>query len=152
LNIKILKCLDRSWQPKVTTISESKDLTSLTTTLFGKLREHELEMNMLNVQENKDNHVRNIVLKVSKHKINQASSDESEEETLSFLYKKFIKFLKKKHNKDSNQEGYGNKKPSDFNVNKYTCYGYGEQGHINAECPNKESKEKKSSKKKEKDK
>jgi len=46
LNIKILKCLDRSWQPKVTTISESKDLTSLTiTSLFGKLREHELEMN-----------------------------------------------------------------------------------------------------------
>jgi len=43
LNIKILKCLDRSWQPKVMAISESKDLTSLTTTsLFGKLREHEL--------------------------------------------------------------------------------------------------------------
>jgi len=41
LNIKILKCLDRSWQPKVTAISECKDLTSLTTTsLFGKLREH----------------------------------------------------------------------------------------------------------------
>jgi len=48
LNIKILKCLDRSWQPKVTTILESKDLTSLTTTsLFGKLRKHELEMNRL---------------------------------------------------------------------------------------------------------
>ena len=49
LNIKILKCLNRSWQPKVTTISELKDLTSLTTTSsFGKLRKHELEMNMLN--------------------------------------------------------------------------------------------------------
>jgi len=45
LNIKILKCLDRSWQPKVTAISETRDLTTLTTvTLFGKLREHELEM------------------------------------------------------------------------------------------------------------
>jgi len=52
LNIKILKCLDRYWQPKVTTISESKDLTSLTTTsLFRKLREYELEMNKLNTQE-----------------------------------------------------------------------------------------------------
>ena len=51
LNIKILKCLDRSWQRKVTTISESKDLTTLiTTSLFGKLREHELEMNFLNDQ------------------------------------------------------------------------------------------------------
>ena len=55
LNIKILKCLDRLWQPKVTTIFESKDLTSLTTaSLFGKLREHELEMNRLNVQESED--------------------------------------------------------------------------------------------------
>jgi len=42
LNIKIFKCLDRSWQPKVTTISESRDLTTLATaTLFGKLREHD---------------------------------------------------------------------------------------------------------------
>ena len=50
LNIKILKCLDRSWQPIVTAISESRDLTSLTTTsLFGKLRAHELEMNRLNI-------------------------------------------------------------------------------------------------------
>jgi len=50
LNIKILKCLDRSWQPKTTVISESKDLTSLSmASLFGKLREHELEMNRLNV-------------------------------------------------------------------------------------------------------
>jgi len=66
LNIKILKCLDRSWQPKVTTISESKDLTSLTTTsLFGKLRKHELEMKRLNVQESEDKHVRSIALKAA---------------------------------------------------------------------------------------
>jgi len=30
LNIKVLKCLYRTWQPKVTAISESKDLTSMT--------------------------------------------------------------------------------------------------------------------------
>jgi len=48
LNIKILKCLDRTWQPKVTAISKSKDLTSMTiASLFGKRREHELEMNRL---------------------------------------------------------------------------------------------------------
>jgi len=48
LNIKVLKCLDRSWQPKVTTISESRDLSKLSTaSLFGKLREHELELNRL---------------------------------------------------------------------------------------------------------
>jgi len=31
LNIKVLKCLDRNWQPKVTAISESKDLSIITT-------------------------------------------------------------------------------------------------------------------------
>jgi len=82
LNIKILKCLDRSWQPKVTTISKFKDLTSMTTTsLFEKLREHELEMNKLNVQESEDKHVRNIALKAVGHKNCQDSSDGSEGET-----------------------------------------------------------------------
>nr|KYP53193.1 hypothetical protein KK1_024819 [Cajanus cajan] len=45
LNLKVLQCLDKSWQAKVIAIEESKDLTSLTlATLFGKLREHEQKM------------------------------------------------------------------------------------------------------------
>jgi len=147
LNIKILKCLERSWQPKVTTISESKDLTSLTTaSLFSKLREHELEMNRLNVQKSEDKNVRSIALKAAKHKSKQDSSDESEEENLSLLSKNFSRFLKRNRNK----ERYGNKKTSDFNCNNYTCFGCGEQGHIKVDCPNKESNEKKSSYKKKK--
>jgi len=146
LNINILKCLDRTWQPKVTTISESKDLTSLTTAfLFGKLREHELEMKRLNVQESEDKHVKSIALKAAKLKSKQESSDESEEENLSLLSKKFSRFLKRNRNKEANKERYGNKKTSDFNSNNYTCFGYGEQGHIKVDCPNKESNEKKSS-------
>lgn len=126
LNIKILKCLDRSRQPKVTAISESKDLTSLTTTsLFGKLKEHELEMNRLNVQESEDKHVRNIALKAVKNKNKQDSSDESEGETLSLMSKKFSKFLKRNRNKEANKERYGNKKTSYFNPNNYTCSGCG---------------------------
>jgi len=146
LNIKILKCLDRSWKPKVTTISESKDLTSLTTTsLFGKLREHELEINRLHVQDSEDKHVRSITLKAVKHKNKQDSSDESEEENISLLSKKFSRFLKRNRNKEANKERYGNKKTSVFNSNNYTFFGCGEQGHIKADSPNKESKEKKSS-------
>jgi len=53
--------------------------------------------------------------------------------------------LKRNHNKEANKERYGNKKTSDFNSNNYTCFGCGEQGHIKADCPNKESNEKKSS-------
>jgi len=112
LNIKILKCLDRSWQPKVTVISESEDLTPLSmASLFGKLREHELEMSRLNVQESEDKHVRSIALKAIKHKSKQESSDESDEENLSLLSRKFSKFLKRNRSKDTNKLRYGTKNP-----------------------------------------
>jgi len=66
LNIKILKCLDRSWQPKMTTISESRDLSKLSTTaLFGKLEEHELELNKLKKQESVERKTKNIALKTN---------------------------------------------------------------------------------------
>ena len=70
--------------------------------------------------------------------------------TLVLLSKKFSRFLKRNHNKEANKERYDNKKTSDFNSNNYTCFGYGEQGHIKADCPNKESNEKKSSHKEKK--
>jgi len=48
LNINLLKCLDRSWQPKVIAISETRDLSKLSIiALFGKLMEHELELKRL---------------------------------------------------------------------------------------------------------
>jgi len=53
--------------------------------------------------------------------------------------------LKRNRNKDINKERYGNKKSNDFNSNNYICFGCGKQGHIKADCPNKESKDKKSS-------
>jgi len=115
LNIKILECLDRAWQPKVTAISESKDLTSLSVAyLFGNLREHELEMNRLNVQESEDKNTRSIALKASKHKGKQDSSDDSDRENLRLLSRKFSKFLKRNRNKDNNKDRYGNKKSNDF--------------------------------------
>ena len=101
-------------------------------------------MNRLNVQESEDKHVRSIALKAAKHKSKQESSDEREE-NLSLLSKKFSRFLKRNRNKEANKERYGNKRTSDFNSNNYTCFGCGEQGHIKADCPNKESNEKKSS-------
>jgi len=59
-----MKCLDRNWQPKVTAISETRDLTTLTTTaLFGKLREHELEMNRLNEQKQGERKQKGVALK-----------------------------------------------------------------------------------------
>ena len=50
----------------------------------------------------------------------QDSSDESEDETLSLLFKKFSKFLKKSNNKNDSSNRYDSKKPTEFNTNKYT--------------------------------
>ena len=54
------------------------------------------------------------------------------------LSRKFSKFLRKRQA----SKRYDLKKPSEFNSNKYICYGCGEQGHIKVECPNNEVKEK----------
>jgi len=99
LNIKVLKCLDRSWQPKVTTISEMRNITTLSTTaLFGKLREHELEMNRFKKQKIGERKIRGIALETAtieeESEIN--SSEDNEAETLNLLTRKFNKFLRKK--------------------------------------------------------
>ena len=105
LNIKVLKCLDRSWQPKVTAISESRDLFTLTmTALFGKLREHEIEMQRLNELESNEKKVRNIALKTSTKKNDELEDvvvESSDSENLNLLIKRFGKYLKKKGSKDN---------------------------------------------------
>ena len=52
---KVLRCLSRKWQPKVTAISESRDLSNMSLAiLFGKLQEHEMELVRLNQHEEND--------------------------------------------------------------------------------------------------
>ena len=69
LYIQVLKCLDRNWQPKVIAISESKDLSIIiTAALFGKLREHEIEMQRLSELETSEKKVKPIALKASSKK------------------------------------------------------------------------------------
>jgi len=111
LNIKILKCLYRTWQPKVTAISESKDLASMSlASLFGKLREHDIEIHRLVVQESEDKHNKSITLKACRQ---PPDSSGSEEENISLLSRKFSKFLRKRQA----SKRYGSKKPSEFNSN-----------------------------------
>jgi len=145
LNIKILKCLDRSWQPKVTTISESKDLTTLTTAaVFGKLREHELEMTRLKEMESAEKKTRSLALKSKAAEV-ETSEDNSEEdsdtENLSLLAKVFQKFIKLKSRAKNQQSKRYTRKP-DSNSNKLTCFGCGKQGHMKADCPNLGNREK----------
>jgi len=112
LNIKVLKCLDRNWQPKVIAIFESKDLSIITTTaLFGKLREHELEMQRLSELETSEKKVKPIALKASSKKSDKTEEEvveSSDNENLNLLVKKFGKYLKRKGNK-GNQRRYNSK-------------------------------------------
>jgi len=87
-----------------------------TTLLFGKLKEHELEMNKLFVQENEDKHVRSIALKTVGHRRCQESSNDSDEDTFNLLSKKFSKLLKKKNNKNHSSNRYSSKKLNDLTL------------------------------------
>jgi len=139
LNIKVLKRLDRNWQPKVTTISESKDLSIITiAALFSKLREHEIEMQRLSELESSKKKVKTIALKASSKKGNETeeeAAESSDNENLNLLVKRFGKYLKRKGNK-SNQRRYVSKQNDSSNTSKFSCYNCGKQVHIKIECPN----------------
>jgi len=151
LNIKILKCLDRSWQPKVTAISETRDLTTLPTiTLFGKLREHELEMGRLKEMKSVEKKSRSLALKTKAADIdsNEESFDEcSDTENFNLLTKKFHKFIRMKGKMKNQKSKRYNKKKSYPNLSKLTCFGCGKQGHMKMDCPSLVSKEKTNEKK-----
>jgi len=72
--------------------------------LFGKLREHELEMKKLNKQDQGERKLKGIALKYAVQKegsVDEYCSSCSESETLTLLTRKFNKYLKKKE-KDKN--------------------------------------------------
>jgi len=95
LNIKVIKCLDRNWQPKVTAISKSKDISIITiVALFGKLREHEIEMQRLSELESSEKKVKTIALKASlkkSYKTKEEAAESNDNENLNLLVKRFGK-------------------------------------------------------------
>ncbi|KAL5133306.1 hypothetical protein HKD37_03G006653 [Glycine soja] len=81
----------KEWQPKVTAISESKDLSSMSlATLFGKLQEHEMELQCLNQNEENDKKKRSIALKASSS-IQEENEEEDSDDEEDFSFFKFIK-------------------------------------------------------------
>ena len=107
-----MKSLNRTWQPKVTTISESKDLTSMNmATLFGKLREHELELGRLKEEEDGEKRhtiaLKSAVKSAAKLKKAESADDSNDDynfdsEALRLMVKGFSKFIKYKNKTNSN--------------------------------------------------
>ncbi|KAH1233879.1 hypothetical protein GmHk_09G026216 [Glycine max] len=101
---KVLRCLSRQWQSKVTTIAASRDLTNMSfATLFGKLQEHEMELMRLHQHEENDKKRKVIALKASSSSIQEESDKKDlieieEDDDFKFFVKRFNKFLRNKRN------------------------------------------------------
>jgi len=141
LNIKILKSLNKTWQPKVITISKSKDLTSLNiATLFGKLREHELEIRRLNEEEDGEKkHIvalkttAKAVAKSTVYKaefVNDPNDYISNTETLSLMVKRFSNFLKYKNKFNNNSAGNMRHSKKQEQSTDPTCFEFGKTSQI----------------------
>ena len=101
LNLKVLRSLTREWQPKVTAISEKKSLSTMTTaSLFGKLQEHELELERLEKHEIQVKDSKDIALKTKFKNYDSNQEDESDSDEDDDLIKKFEKFLRKERKKE----------------------------------------------------
>ena len=98
-----------------------------TAALFGKLKEHEIEMNWLKVQENGERKARSIALKIAAlvEDSEVDSSCDSEVETLNLLTRKFTKFLRKR-GKEKNQQTKRYIKKTYLNSTNLTCFGCGQ--------------------------
>jgi len=124
----------------VIAITESQNLATMAA-LFGKLREHELELGRLNEEED-TGRKKNTAFKteVVKGKKQKEGEDSDDDENLSLMIKKFTKFMKAKGKNQFKK----NKKENQGSSSNFKCYGCGESGHVKADCPNsKKSEEKK---------
>ena len=126
----------------MTTITKSQNLATMTmAALFGKLRDHELELGRLNEEEDLGRK-KNIAFKyeVKKGKKHKEEEDSNHDENMSLMIKKFRKFMKAK----GKNQFKSNKKENQGSSSNFKCYGCGENGHVKADCPNsKKSEEKK---------
>ena len=96
LNIKILNCLTRTWEPKITTIKESKNLATMTMeALFGKLLAYEHELIQQSYAKETKKKRKGIALKSNslKEQYKDSSSSEQEAKNFNLMVRNFGKFL-----------------------------------------------------------
>ncbi|KAF1896117.1 hypothetical protein Lal_00042883 [Lupinus albus] len=98
LNLKVLRSLERTWQPKVTVISEKKNLSKMSL-------EHELELSQLDQHEEQEKKKKNISLKarVEKYESSEDEDDKEETDDMILFVKKFRKFLRRNKGRRTGQ-------------------------------------------------
>ena len=138
LNLKVLRSLTREWQPKVTTISEKKSLSAMTSaTLFGKLQEYETELGRLEKHENLEKKSKNIALKIDSKEVVKEDNPE-EDENFMLLVKRLGKFFGRndKGGSHAHKRKHFKKREASTSTQDVSCYECGKQGHIKPNCPN----------------
>jgi len=131
------------------TFSQDPPLTMSMATLFGKLREHELELGRLKKEEEGEKR-QSIVLKAaaktesrSKASKDKETADQKDEnydsETLNLMVKRLSRFLKYKNKSNAKSAAAGNRrfpsKRQESSPSTPTCYECGKSGHIKPDCP-----------------
>ena len=115
-------------------------------TLFGKLQEHEMELQRLNQNEEIDKNKRSIALKASSS-MQEANEEEDsdDEENFSLFVKKFQKFVKRK--RIERRQNFNNGRRLQEVSQVLRCYKCNQLGHIKANCHSNEEWPEKSDKK-----
>jgi len=140
---KILRCMTREWQPKVTAIKESQNLNVLSMiTLFGKLKENEHEIIRLksSEEEGKLKEKKSDVLKASSSKQVRLSLGSANEEYMVRFVKRFNRYIEKNGLRSSDKNSLSSRKSqtkgeTSKDENGLNCFGCGKFGHLRSKCP-----------------
>jgi len=131
---KILRCLPKNWEAKVTAIQEAKDLTKLSLEeLIGSLMTHEITIKENMEDESKKK--KSIALKSITLEVDSEDEDVLDEDDIAYFSRKYKNFIKRKKqfkkNFSNQRESKGEKNKKD----EVICYECKKPGHIRTDCP-----------------
>ncbi|GAV66026.1 zf-CCHC domain-containing protein/UBN2 domain-containing protein [Cephalotus follicularis] len=129
---KILRCLPKSWMPKVTAIEEAKDLNTLPLEgLLGSLMTHEMTIKNHEDDDEQDKKKKKVI--AFKSSTVDSSEEESDDE-MALITRRFKRFLAKKKFGSKNLK---KSTPSKSKTKKeeIICFECNKSGHYKSECP-----------------
>ncbi|GAV67320.1 UBN2 domain-containing protein [Cephalotus follicularis] len=129
---KILRCLPKSWMPKVTAIEEAKDLNSLPLEeLLGSLMTHKMTIKNHEDDEEQDKKKKKVIAFKSS---TADSSDEDSDDEMALITRRFKKYwAKKKFGSKHFKKSLPSK--SETKKEEIICFECNKPRHCKSECP-----------------